>query len=65
MAVSPEMLLLTGRIGEAYSILRPAGKVIIDGRIYDAVADVSWIPKGSKIVVVRQESSQVYVKISE
>ncbi len=65
VAVSEEMLNLAGCTGEAYSILRPAGKVMINGRIYDAVADVSWIPKGSKIIVVRQESSQVYVKISE
>lgn len=65
VAVSQEMMDLAGCTGEAYSILRPAGKVMINGRIYDAVADVSWIPKGSKIIVVRQESSQVYVKISE
>jgi membrane-bound serine protease (ClpP class) len=62
VAVDTGLLTLVGQQGVAYTILRPAGKVMIGGKVYDAVADTSWIPKGSEIIVVRQESSQVYVK---
>lgn len=57
-----EILNLTGKEGEAYSILRPSGKVMIDGMVYDAVAETSWIPKGAAVKVVRQEAMQIYVR---
>lgn len=52
---------LIGKEGEAYSILRPSGKVIIEGTVYDAIAETSWIEKGSKVKVVRRETTQIYV----
>jgi membrane-bound serine protease (ClpP class) len=61
-AAPEEILNLTGRTGEAYTILRPSGKVMIEGRVYDAVAETSWIPQGSAVEVVRQEAMQVYVR---
>ena len=57
-----ELMNLTGKTGEAYSMLRPSGKVMIEGRVYDAIADTSWISKGSAVMVVKQESMQIYVK---
>lgn len=62
VSVSSEMATLMGAEGEAYSILRPSGKVMIEGQIYDAVADSSWIQKGAKVKVVKQEATQIYVK---
>lgn len=62
VAVDSEIKDLVGQTGEAFTILRPAGKVLLGGKVYDAVADTSWIAKGSKVVVVKQESSQIYVK---
>jgi membrane-bound serine protease (ClpP class) len=53
---------LVGKEGEAYSILRPSGKVIIDGVVYDAVAETSWIERGAKVKVVRRETTQIYVQ---
>ncbi|MFA7409710.1 MAG: NfeD family protein, partial [Bacteroidales bacterium] len=53
---------LIGQEGEAFSILRPAGKVMVNGQVFDAVADTSWIEKGAKVVVVKQEASQIYVR---
>jgi membrane-bound serine protease (ClpP class) len=61
VAAPAEILELTGREGVAYSMLRPSGKVMIDGRVYDAIAESSWISKGSRVKVVRQESMQLYV----
>ncbi|MFO7616885.1 MAG: NfeD family protein [Bacteroidales bacterium] len=57
-----EMRLLVGQEGEAYSVLRPSGKVMVNGKVYDAVADTSWIEKGSRVLVVKHETTQIYVK---
>jgi membrane-bound serine protease (ClpP class) len=56
------MYALVGKTGVAHSMLRPSGKVNIDGDIWDARALESYIDKGEKIVVVRQESGQLYVE---
>jgi membrane-bound serine protease (ClpP class) len=52
---------LIGKTGSAFTILRPSGKVEIDGEIYDARAEISYIVKGEKIRVVRDEAGQLYV----
>jgi len=57
--LSPE---LVGREGIAETVLRPSGKVVIDGTSYDAVALGAMITKGARIVVAKIESSQLYVK---
>jgi membrane-bound serine protease (ClpP class) len=56
---------VVGRTGIAHTVLRPSGKVIIDGEIYDAKSEVAYIEKGEKIIVKREESGQIYVLISE
>jgi len=56
-----EILNMTGKVGEAFSMLRPSGKVMIEGKVYDAMAETAWIPKGSAVRVVRQEAMQIYV----
>lgn len=53
---------MIGKSGTAYSILRPAGKVDIDGDIYDAVAQTGYIEKGESVVVIRYENSQLIVR---
>jgi len=65
VSVDVESMALVGEEGEAYTILRPSGKVMFNGRVYDAVAESSWIEKGSKVLVVRQETTQIYVRIVE
>jgi len=62
VSVYSEANSMVGKEGVTYSILRPSGKVIIDGEVYDGIADVSWIEKGSKIKVIRHEAAQLYVK---
>jgi membrane-bound serine protease (ClpP class) len=60
---SPEDIRnLIGKVGEAYTILRPSGKVIIEGKVFDAIAETSWISKGDSVEVVRQETMQIYVR---
>jgi membrane-bound serine protease (ClpP class) len=56
---------LIGKTGVADSILRPAGKVVIDDEIYDAKAEYGYISKGEKVKVVKYEAGQVYVVKTE
>jgi membrane-bound serine protease (ClpP class) len=52
---------LVGELGVAHTILRPSGKVMIKGRLYDAKSEYGFIEKGSAIKVIRYETGQVYV----
>jgi membrane-bound serine protease (ClpP class) len=54
---------MLGKRGIAHSILRPAGKVMIDGEMFDATALTGYIDKGEEIEVVRYETTQLFVKI--
>jgi membrane-bound serine protease (ClpP class) len=53
---------MIGRTGQAYTVLRPSGKVIIEDTIYDAFTRGDYIDKGSTIVVVDQEGSSIKVR---
>ncbi len=57
-----EYVEMVGKTGIAHSILRPAGKVMIDGNLYDATAVTGYIEKGENIKVVRYETTQLFVK---
>lgn len=57
----PEFNSLIGEEGVAETILRPSGKVRIANDIYDAVAQISYIERGEKIVVVEHENSNLVV----
>ncbi len=52
---------LVGRSGIAESVLRPAGKVVIDEEIYDAVSEYGYIEKGQKVRVIKYEAGQIHV----
>lgn len=53
---------LIGKKGVAFTILRPSGKVEIEGNIYDATADSGYIEKGESVEVVRFETAQLFVR---
>ena len=59
---TPSLRSLVGKEGTAATVLRPSGKVLIDGEIYDGVSVQDFIEKGSPIKVVRFENAQVYVQ---
>ena len=52
---------LVGEEGVAATILRPAGKVSLGGKMYDAMAQVAYIEKGSPVQVVGYENSTLVV----
>ena len=61
ISVDKEQKSLVGKTGVAYTVLRPGGKVNIDGEIYDAKSEIGFIDKGEKIKVISTSSSQLYV----
>ncbi|MDD2474722.1 MAG: NfeD family protein [Dysgonamonadaceae bacterium] len=65
-SVSMTPSILVGETGIAATVLRPSGKVLIEGEYYDAVSDKGFIEKGEKIIVKKYGSSQLYVvKVKE
>jgi len=50
-----------GRQGVAATVLRPAGKVEVDGKIYDAVAQIGYVDKGTAVKVVGYENGSLIV----
>lgn len=63
--VDSSFLALKGKSGKTQTVLRPGGKVIIDGEIYDAVAESGFIDRGEDIVVIKAGTSQLYVERTE
>ncbi|MFP4095267.1 MAG: NfeD family protein [Cyclobacteriaceae bacterium] len=52
-----------GKEGEAYTVLRPSGKVMIDDELYDAYTRGDYISQGEKVVVVSEEGTSLRVKL--
>ena len=52
---------LVGKIGKAFTVLRPSGKIIIDEEIYDATSLSGFIEKNSKVKVVNNEGGSLKV----
>ena len=51
-----------GKEGVAQTILRPSGKINIDGDILDATAEHGYIEAGEKVKVCKFENAQLFVK---
>lgn len=65
-ATSAAAVLVTlpdaGATGRAKTDLRPAGKVIVEGREFDASSEGPWIGAGSAVVVLRSGGSHLIVR---
>ncbi|MCK5846676.1 MAG: nodulation protein NfeD [Bacteroidales bacterium] len=57
-----ELDLLLGKQGVAATILRPSGRIYIDGVKYDAICKESYIEKGSEIVIIDNINGQLIVE---
>lgn len=51
-----------GKEGMTDSVLRPSGKVDIEGHILDAVSRGDFIEKGKKVIVIKAEGSYLVVR---
>ncbi len=61
VSIDPHQKDLIGKTGTAFTILRPSGRIEIDGEVYDAKAEIGYIEKGEQVKVIRDEAGQLYV----
>ena len=59
--LADQELSLIGKIGVARSVLRPSGKVLIEGKVYDAKVNFGWIEEGTAVKVIGQERYEITV----
>lgn len=53
-----------GQEGEAYTILRPSGKIMIGDELLDAYTRGDYINRGERVIVVSDEGSSLRVKLA-
>ncbi len=53
---------MIGQTGIVHSVLRPAGKVMIDDTLYDALTRGSYLDKGTEITVISEEGNALVVR---
>ncbi len=53
---------MVGKTGVAYTVLRPAGKVIINEELFDATARSGMIEKGSEVTIFDYKNAQLIVE---
>lgn len=56
---------IVGQKGTAYTVLRPSGKVMVEGNIYDAYTRGDYIDKGDPVEIIDAEGSSLRVKKSK
>ena len=64
IAKAPTAVLI-GKEGEAFTILRPSGKVMIDDELYDAYTRGDYIERGARVIVLSDEGSSLRVKLAK
>lgn len=52
-----------GRQGTANTILRPSGRIEIEGEVYDAYTRGEYVEAGERVVVISQEGSSLKVRV--
>lgn len=62
IGVETEGGTLVGESGTAHTVLRPSGKVMVNGKLYDAMSEYDFIDRGAEVRVVRFENGQVHVE---
>jgi len=55
----------SGKEGTVFSVLRPSGKVEIEGELYDAYTRGEYLEQGEKIVVIDESGTSLRVKKAE
>lgn len=61
IGVDPSLYKLIGSTALTITDMRPAGKISIDGTVYDAVSTLGFIASGEKVAVVKYENTQLYI----
>jgi membrane-bound serine protease (ClpP class) len=62
LGTSAKPFELIGQSGVAYTEMMPSGKVEIEGKLYDASAELGYIDKGQKVTVTGYLGAQIRVR---
>ncbi len=62
---NPVNIGLKGKTGVAYTVLRPSGKIVVEGKMYDAHTRGDYIEKGQAIEIISDEGPSLKVKLQE
>lgn len=54
-----------GKIGTAITVLRPVGKISVDGKLMEAMSESDFIKERQKVIVKKVESNYVVVSLYE
>ena len=49
-------------VAQSFSVLRPAGKIILNNEVFDAVTEGEWIDKGENVKIVSYINGQLVVR---
>lgn len=64
-SASKEEIGYVGRSGKALTLLRPSGKIVIDGKMLEAVSQGRYIEKDKEVIVLRAEGNRLVVEEKE
>ncbi len=53
---------MIGQVGSVHSVLRPSGKVMISGTLYDALTRGSYLDKNTEVTVISEEGNALVVR---
>jgi membrane-bound serine protease (ClpP class) len=56
---------MVGKTGTVHSRLRPSGRILIDGEMFDAYSRGEFVEQGEKIIVISTEGTSLKVKKQE
>jgi membrane-bound serine protease (ClpP class) len=56
---------MVGKTGTVHSRLRPSGRILIEGEVYDAYSRGEFVEQGEKIIVISTEGTSLKVKRHE
>lgn len=62
---SDDLSALLGRRGQVLTLLRPAGTVEIDGRIFDVVSEGRFVEPGATVRVISVNGNRIVVRAAE
>jgi membrane-bound serine protease (ClpP class) len=51
-----------GKTGKTYTVLRPSGKIVINGEIFDAYSRGEFIDKNTDVIVIEESGTSLKVK---
>ncbi len=60
--IREKLRTLIGKRGKAVSVMLPSGRVLIEGKTYDALGESGAIDPGTEIVVLRSEAAWLVVR---